>query len=289
MKRPRPQDSRRPQQSERRQAGERLRKLEKLAAEKGDPEHRDEAGNLVAKLAEEPEPVLPRLIVDDATAEKLGMMLSEQHGRIASLSPEGGVFDLMAGQYSKNGAPNFNVYLMGHSGDDLTTDRVSREGVRVERPALTCAYAIQPVVIKGLAEKPAFRGRGLLGRFLYAAPQSWIGWREVAATPVSDSIRDTYHRIVRRLAEADGESVLRLTDDATTAFKNWEAEIETILGDGGELETMRDWGRSSRARHCDWRRCSTVWNTVPQAGSVPPPLQQPSGSPGISFLTRKPC
>ena len=48
-------------------------------------------------------------------AEKLGMMLAEQGGRIASMSPEGGVFDLMAGMYSKSGIPQFGVYLMGHS------------------------------------------------------------------------------------------------------------------------------------------------------------------------------
>jgi len=132
--------------SDRRQEEERLRKLEKLAAEKGDAEARHEAGNLAADLAEQTEPVLPRLIVDDATAEKLGIMLAEQGGRIASMSPEGGVFDLTAGLYSKSGITQFGEYLKGHSGDDLITDRVSRKSVRVERPALTCAYAMQPAV-----------------------------------------------------------------------------------------------------------------------------------------------
>ena len=110
-----------------------------VAAEKGDAEARHEAGNMAVELAEQAEPVLPRLIVDDATSEKLGIMLAEQGGRIASMSPEGGVFDLMAGLYSKNGMPQFGVYLMGHSGDDLTTDRVSRKSVHVKRPSLTCA------------------------------------------------------------------------------------------------------------------------------------------------------
>ena len=95
-------------QSDRRQDEARLRKLEKTAAEKhGDEaaQARHEAGNLAADLADGAEPVLPRLIVDDATAEKLGIMLAEQGGRIASMSPEGGVFDLMAGLYSKSGIP----------------------------------------------------------------------------------------------------------------------------------------------------------------------------------------
>ncbi len=229
-------------QSERRQAEARLRKLEKLAAEKDDAEARYQAGNLAAELAELPEPALPRLIVDDATAEKLGIMLAEQGGRIASMSPEGGVFDLMAGLYSKSGIPQFGVYLMGHSGDDVITDRVGRKSVRVERPALTCAYAMQPAVIRGLAGSPAFRGRGLLARFLYAAPQSWIGRREIAPAPVPDATRLAYRLAVRALAEVEGETVLHLAADGAALFIDWEAEIESMLADGGPMEIMRDWG-----------------------------------------------
>jgi hypothetical protein len=229
-------------QSDRRQSEARLKRLEKLAAEKGDDEARHEAGNLAEVLALQVEPVLPRLIVDDATSEKLGMMLAEQGGRIASMSPEGGVFDLMAGLYSKNGLPQFGVYLMGHSGDNLKSDRVSRSSVYVERPALTCAYAMQPQVIVGLAANAAFRGRGLLARFLYAAPQSWIGRREIAPAPVPDAVREAYHDTVRQMADVEGEITLHLSTDAASALEEWEAEIEAMLADGGQMEIMRDWG-----------------------------------------------
>ncbi|MEX0977517.1 MAG: YfjI family protein, partial [Pirellulales bacterium] len=229
-------------QSDRRQSETRLKRLEKLAAEKGDAEARHEAGKLAEELAMQVEPVLPRLIVDDATSEKLGMMLAEQGGRIASMSPEGGVFDLMAGLYSKNGLPQFGVYLMGHSGDNLKSDRVSRSSVYVERPALTCAYAMQPQVIVGLAANAAFRGRGLLARFLYAAPLSWIGQREIAPAPVPDAVREAYHDMVRQMADVEGEITLNLSTDAASTLEKWEAEIEAMLADGGQMEIMRDWG-----------------------------------------------
>jgi hypothetical protein len=186
--------------------------------------------------------VLPRLIVDDATSEKLGIMLAEQGGRIASMSPEGGVFDLMAGLYTKSGIPQFGVSLMGHSGDDLITDRMSRKSVQVERPALTCAYAIQPAVVERLAENAAFRGRGLLARFLYAAPRSWIGRREIAPPPVPEATREAYRRVVRKLAGVEGEHVLQLDPDASAALRTWEGEVEGMLADGGDLEVTRDWG-----------------------------------------------
>jgi hypothetical protein len=131
---------------------------------------------------------------------------------------------------------------MGHSGDDLITDRVSRKSVRVERPALTCAYAMQPAVIEGLAENAAFRGRGLLARFLYAAPQSWIGRREIAPEPVSDAVKEAYRQAVRALANVDTDCTLQLDAEASAVLQEWEAEIESMLGDGGQMEIMRDWG-----------------------------------------------
>lgn len=230
------------EQSERRQAQKRLDRCEKLAAEKGDTPAAAEAQELAERLALWPEPVLPRLIVDDVTGEKLGIILAEQGGRLASLSPEGGVFDVMAGRYSKNGAPEFDVYLKGHAGDELRTDRVSRKGVYIERPALTCGYAIQPQVIAGIAGDAAFRGRGLLGRFLYAAPRSWIGEREIRPRPVSQDVAEAYAAMVRGLATDPPQGTLTLEPDAAELFDRWQAEVEAMLADGGDLEAIRDWG-----------------------------------------------
>jgi hypothetical protein len=253
-------------ESNRRQDKARLQRLEKKAAgEKDAAEAREQACVLAAELANEPEPVLPRLIVDDATSEKLGMMLAEQGGRLASMSAEGCVLDLMGGLYTKSGTPHFDVYLKGHSGDDLVTDRVSRKSVRVERPALTCLYTIQPQVIRGLANKAAFRGRGLLARFLYSAPRSWIGRRQIAPPPVSDAVHERYERVVRSLAAVEGENVLQIATEAEALLQEWQAEIEGMLDDGGPMETMRDWGaklagatlRIGAVLHCVEHGCAT--------------------------------
>ena len=145
---------------------------------------------------------MPRLIVDDATSEKLGMMLAEQGGRIASMSPEGGVFDLMAGLYSKSGIPQFGVYLMGHCGDDLITDRVCRKGrSRAERPALTCAYAMQPAGYRGAGRECGLSRPGPLGPVPVRGPAELDRRREIAPEPVSDAMREAYRQAVRRLAD----------------------------------------------------------------------------------------
>jgi replicative DNA helicase len=130
-----------------------------------------EAANLVV-------PPVPRWLVDDATPEALAGLLAT-HGRIALLSPEGDVFDQMAGRYNQNAGPNLGVYLKGHAGDLLKVDRRGRAPEYVERPCLTIGLTVQPEVLQGLASRPGFRGRGLLARFLYSLPASW----SAAASP----------------------------------------------------------------------------------------------------------
>ncbi|WP_166819883.1 DUF3987 domain-containing protein [Thalassoroseus pseudoceratinae] len=228
-------------QSERRQLEKRLQAAEKLAST-GDSHARHEAGQLAEELAKMPEPQLPCLIIDDATEEVVAQILAEQGGRIASFSPEGGVFDLMAGKYNKNGGTNFTIYLKGHAGENPRSNRVTREAVRIERPALTCAYTIQPAVIQGLADNPAFRGRGLLARFGYAIPRSKIGHRQIAPPPMSDPTREAYRNLIRGLLAIEGENVLRLTGDASAVMVEWEQSIEAMLADDGPLESIKDWG-----------------------------------------------
>jgi hypothetical protein len=70
-------------------------------------------------------PPLPRWLVDDATPEALAGLLAT-YGRIALLSPEGDVFDQMAGRYNQAAGPNLGVYLKGHAGDLLKVDRRGR-------------------------------------------------------------------------------------------------------------------------------------------------------------------
>ena len=254
------------------------------------PKRCTKRGNLAAELAEQAELVLPRLIVDDATSEKLGMMLAEQGGRIASMSPEGGVFDLMAGLYSKSGIPQFGVYLMGHSGDDLITDRVSRKSVRVERAALTCAYAMQPTVIEGLAENPAFRGRVCWRAFCTRS-------RKAGSAGGKSRLRQFLRRCGQRIAEPCGRwptwkanKCLQLAADASAALREWEAEIEAMLGDGGQMEIMRDWGAklAGATRH-DWRPCCTVLSMARLDKSTRRLLGTPSKSRATSFPMPKRC
>lgn len=189
-------------------------------------------------------PILPRLVCDDATVEALTSLLAEQSGRLAVLSAEGGVFDIMAGRYSKE--PNFEVFLKAHAGDQLRVDRKGRAAEHVDRPALTLGLAIQPEVLSSLAHRPGFRGRGLVARFLFSLPTSTVGSRNVTdPRPVPTHVSERYARQVRGLLESfrplDESDVLDFAQDASEAMIAYRQTLEPKLGPGGGLHHIADW------------------------------------------------
>ena len=217
---------------------------EKKAVANKCEQSRELALRLSEELASEHEPSLPQLIADDVSSEQAENILSRQNGRLVVAGVEGGLFDVMGGRYSK-GSPNLDVFLKGHAGDTLRVDRGSRS-VLVDKPCLTLAYAVQPEVLRSMASKPSFRGRGLIGRFLYSYPESLLGRRRVNAPPVSIAVSARYEELVRRLASIpepiDQSWLLRMDKGASARFVEWQQEIEPALGDYGPMRDFRDWG-----------------------------------------------
>jgi replicative DNA helicase len=193
---------------------------------------------------------LPRLLCQDISTERLGIILGQQGGRIAILNAEGGVFELMAGKYTE-GSTNFELYLQAHAGDLYIVDRVSRATVRINEPALTLGLSVQPDVIQRLADRPEFRGRGLLGRFLYAMPVSRIGERDIETPPVPEAVRDEYENRItellsRPLVKNDDDEIVSLdlifhpqAERRLTEFRRW---LEPQLHSIGALGGIQDWG-----------------------------------------------
>jgi hypothetical protein len=206
-------------------------------------------------------PPLPRWLVDDATPEALAGLLAT-HGRIALLSPEGDVFDQMAGRYNQAGGPNLGVYLKGHAGDLLKVDRRGRPPEYVERPCLTIGLAVQPEVLRGLAGRPGFSGRGLLARFLYSLPSSLVGRRQPGAPPVPTTVADRYSLEIQGLAASlttaagpdagdDGPALLTLDQAAGELLLGFERDLEPRLAAGsGDLAHLAGWAAKLAGATC---------------------------------------
>lgn len=188
-------------------------------------------------------PVVPRILADDVTPEAAASLLAEQHGRLAIMSAEGGIFDIIAGRYSH--IPNLDVWLKGHAGDPMKIDRKGRPAEYIQRPAVTVAVMIQPAVLDAVARNPSMRGRGLLARFLYCLPDSRVGYRLSNPPPVPAHIAGTYTTAVKLLATELAEwvdpVVLPLDPSASAVLQQFQETLEPRMRPGKDLAHIADW------------------------------------------------
>lgn len=193
---------------------------------------------------------LPRWFVDDATPEALTRCMAENEGRMALFSSEGGIFETLAGRYA-NGVPNLDLLLKGWDGaEPYHYDRVGTH-LHLAEPLLAVCLFVQPQVLAGLAEKPGFRSRGLIGRFLYAVPESRLGARDVDPPPVPIGLGLAWRGIVERVAslpdrrdDATGElqpRLLSIEPEALVVLLDYAREIEPRLGPEDDLRSYSDW------------------------------------------------
>jgi hypothetical protein len=238
--------------SERRILESRLKNTENKAAKQTDDAERatltQEARALAAELAGCVVPAEPRCFCDDETPENLSRLLALHGGRMLQASAEGTAFEIAKGRYSETA--NFDVYLKGHSGDPLRVGRVGRSGEVVDRPALSCALAVQPDVICGLAEEATMAGRGYLARWLYGVPPSMVGRRQIAAEAVPSDVNQTYHNTMLELwrlpfaADQQGRPAaawLRFSPEADEVLREFEHWLEPQLAPGAELSYLSGW------------------------------------------------
>lgn len=229
----------------RREADEaRMKELKnQIAKAKGKADaQRQELEDLAANLTAVP--AQPKLIVSDETAEHLTSTLAAQGGRAALFDADAGLFEIVAGRYSS--APNFEVYLKAHAGDTIRVGRTTRDGDFVKRPALTIGICVQPDVIRSLASTPGFKGRGLLGRFLWTIPDGKVGTRRYTNRPISADAARVYSDAIKAMfrlpsAGEDRPHRLLLAGAALTEWAAFADRIEAEQREGERLSGIRDW------------------------------------------------
>jgi replicative DNA helicase len=171
-------------QEERHQAEARLSGLRATLAKPSrggppaDPERMtDQAMQLAEGLAAMPDLRAPDLITADATPEAARDLLVRNGEKLGAIAAEGDVVDVLLGRYG-DGKANLGLFLSGHAGDYCPAHRVGRDQP-LEHPAIVCALMVQPHVVEQVLADPAAVGRGLVARFSFIAPRTWVGRREL--------------------------------------------------------------------------------------------------------------
>lgn len=227
-----------------------IKRLQGQAGKTDDPQERE---RLRQQIEDEqnamPEPLFaPRVFLDDSTVERLQGVLSEQGGRVAVLSDEGGLFNTIAGSYGGGAGPALDVLLKGHHGGSVRVERATRTAY-VDRAALVLGLMLQPDLLNDAAGSNRFRASGLMARFAYAIPGQVVGGRDVRAyTAIPADLQKEYEHEVDALLGDPMEGphlpprMLPLADDAREAWLDYAQEIEHALAPDGELAAIVDWG-----------------------------------------------
>ena len=186
-----------------------------------------------------PEPVPRRYLVNDATVEKLGELLTgnpwgllvyrdELHGLLCSMDRQG-----------QEGARSF--YLSGYDGNQAhAVDRIGRGEVYIPRVCLSMLGGIQPGKVQSYVREAVAGSAGddgLLQRFGLAVwPDVSREFRYVDRWPDNDAKRAAVavlDRLDRLQPGADSEPVeWRFTPEAQALYESWVVPFETeIRGD----------------------------------------------------------
>ena len=210
-----------------------------------------EAANLVV-------PPVPRWLVDDATPEALAGLLAT-YGRIALLSPEGDVFDQMAGRYNQSAGPNLGRLPQGprrgpaQGRPPRPTPRIRRTAVsdhRPGRPARGPARPGRPARVRrpracwpgsSTASRPAWSAAARPAphpsrrRWPTATPWSSKPWPPASLAPAGD----------------DGPAVLTLDQEAGELLLEFERDLEPRLAAGsGDLAHLAGWAAKLAGATC---------------------------------------
>lgn len=194
---------------------------------------RDEARNLL-KMVELELPVRDRLIVNDATVEKLGELLNENPNGLILVRDE------LAGWLSKLAKEEYQseraFYLECFDGNGyFTYDRIQRGTIEIKYCTLSVVGGIQPTKIAKLVRE-AMNGvadDGLIQRLQLAIWPDDVGsweWLDRAPNKVA---RDAYYAVfdvIHNLSfdtVSDDPPFLRFSPEAQQLYAQWMEEIQT--------------------------------------------------------------
>lgn len=182
-----------------------------------------------------------QLLVDDTTPEALIYELSQHNESMGIITPEGGVFDVISGMYSK-GKSNIDIFLKAYSGEPYNVTRRLNGNTFLKKPLLTMSVMLQPDMLTGLLNNSQFVGRGLLARFLFAFPKEKQGRQTYISKNIPFDVSDRYGKLIYKLLNLPkSTSPIESDNKADLLFKDYFDSIQIRERKGKEFEYMKEW------------------------------------------------
>lgn len=172
----------------------------------------------------ETELIPPRLLAEDATVQKIGMLLQRDEKLSIFSSDARDVLLNITGR-NNEGKTDEGIYLKGFPVEPCTIDRVGRESVVLSAPCLSMLLLVTPDAVAELVTNPRLMQGGFLARCLVVNsksrpqlkdagrsgpdPQTWCAWEALIRGLVA-----TYRRAV-------SPAVIEATSEASELFREY--------------------------------------------------------------------
>ena len=210
-----------------------------------------EAAELARRMAvgDDTPPVRRRYMTNDATVEKLGIILAENPNGMTMFVNE--LVRLLKTMDRDGHEGDRSFYLTAWSGDSRHTyDRIGRGTLDIDSAIVSIVGSIQPGVVADYLRSAVAGGvgdDGMMQRFqLSVWPDASPTWRNVDRYPDADARRRA-HDALQRLVDLTPDSVLaerddvaanarpylRFEADAQRRFDVWRCDLEQRLREGG--------------------------------------------------------
>ncbi|MCX6940130.1 MAG: YfjI family protein, partial [Verrucomicrobia bacterium] len=212
-----------------------------------------DALDLAATLENLPALAAPELVTSDATPEALRDLMGRNGEKVALVSAEMDAGQLTGARYGKGGA-NFDLLLKAFTGDPSPCHRIGKD-IPLARPALSLVLCVQPAAVAEVLRDAYAKDKGLVPRLCLIAPASRMGTRANHPAPVPPYLVQWWGDTLRHLLDLkwparvvlapDGPTrhegpphIMRLTPEASTVFDVLRADLESRIGEGGDLRPV---------------------------------------------------
>lgn len=191
-----------------------------------------------ASKSDDDEPPCPRIVVNDATVEKLGELLNENPRGLLLIRDE--LPGFLSRMESEEYAGERAFYLESFNGSGrFTYDRIGRGTVHIENCTLSIIGGVQPSRIAPIV-RGAMTGAsndGLIQRLQLAVwPDTRPSWRWVDRHPDRDA-REAFENVFRdlhalELGKPSEPAIFHLSHHAQDLYRQWMEEIQTEARSG---------------------------------------------------------
>lgn len=223
--------------------------LEAKASKRHEPEARERLIGEVAYKQARREEVLseahePLITAQDITAERLAVLLDQNHEVIFSTSADARkLVDNLLGRYGTARMTDEALYLSAFSGDFVRVDRQGREPVTLNHPCLALLWLLQPDALELMLDESSLSASGFIPRCLMAhtraTPRHIEGESSAIPEPVQGAWKNLVQALLRTFRRPGVKEVVESSPEASLLLVTFHNEVvdrrEVELADVGSF------------------------------------------------------